>query len=203
MQRLTDFLKSRSRSFHQLPNETSDTDNNNAPSRVFFTNNKPHNVIPTDTASNSSSSKLSHSIAHSRLPKKTLPPRLPVTARKASLKEKAVQKEKAVPYTMVKSKSDLNTLKTYPDSFTILPSPKRSPSAGYNNKRRKNNEDDEDSVMDCEWIKPPAEKLYEAASAGDKYIDDSAYVMDHFGQHVSVPSSPIITDKIMVGSSHR
>lgn len=104
---------------------------------------------------------------------------------------------------MVKSKSDLNTLKTYPDSFTVLPSPKRSPSAGYNNKRRKNNEDDDDSLADFEWIKPPPEMLYEAATAADKYMDDPAYVTDHFGQHVSVPSSPIITDKIMVGSTHR
>lgn len=187
-----------SRSFHQLPNDTaSDTDNNNGPKRVFYNNNKPSNVIPQDTVSSSASSKLNHSVSHSRIPRKKPPPRLPVNARKAPQKDKT-------PYTMVKSKSDLNTLKTYPDSFTVLPSPKRSPSAGYNNKRRKNNDDDDDdSLADFEWIKPLPEKLYEAATAADKYMDEPTYITDHFGQHVSVPSSPIITDKIMVGSSHR
>lgn len=163
----------------------SDTDNNNRPARVFFTNNKPQNVIPLETTSNSSSSKLNHSIGHSKIPRK-----IPVNAQKT-------------PFTMVKSKSDLNSLKTYPDSFTIITSPKRSPSAGYENKRRKNNEEDEDSIMEFEWIKPPAEMLYEAATAGDKYLGEPTYVTDHFGTHVSMPSSPIVTDKIMVGSTHR
>lgn len=176
------------RSFKQISNETaSDTDNNNGPSRVFFKNNKPHNVIPRETTSTSSSSKLNHSVSHC----KQAPRKKPVSAQKT-------------PFTMVKSKSDLNSLKTYPDSFTIITSPKRSPSAGYNqNKRRKNNDDDDDSIMEFEWVKPPPEKLYEAANAGEKYLDDPAYISDHFGQHISVPSSPIVTDKIIVGSSHR
>lgn len=161
----------------------SDTDNNNGPSRKFFTNNKPHDVIPLETTSNSSSSKLNHSIGHSKIPRK-----IPV--------------DKS-PFTMVKSKSDLNNLKTYPDSFTIITSPKRSPSAGYQNKRRKRNEEDEDSIVDFEWIKPPAEKLYEAASAGDKYLGEPTYIPDHFGPYISLPSSPIMTDKIIVGSNHR
>lgn len=164
-------------------------------------------MIPLECTSNSSSSKskfstsklsasksrLNHSISHSKLP----------------LKKKPIQPNK-VPYTMVKSKSDLNTLKTYPDSFTIITSPKRSPSAGYNqNKRLKGTEEDDDSMMDYyEWVKPPTEKLYEAASTGDQKtfdpsFDESLYISDHFGQRISVPSSPIITDKIMIGSSHR
>ena len=163
----------------------SDTDNNNEPSRVFFNNNKPHNVIPIEITSNSSSSKLNHSIGHSKIPR-----RKPVNIQKS-------------PFTMVKSKSDLNSLKTYPDSFTIITSPKRSPSAGYQNKRRKSNEEDEDSIMDFEWIKPPPERLYEAASAADKYLGEPTYIPDHFGSHVSMPSSPIVTDKIIVGSTHR
>lgn len=104
---------------------------------------------------------------------------------------------------MVKSKSDLNSLKTYPDSFTIITSPKRSPSAGFDNKRRKDVEEDNDSIIEFEWIKPPAEKLYEAASVCEKYFDDPDFIGDHFGQRVSLPSSPIITDKIMIGSSNR
>lgn len=165
----------------------SDTDNNNGPTLTFYSNNKPSNVIPRDSTSTSSSSKLNHSVAHSKIPRK-----------------KPVAPAKNVPFTMVKSKSDLNTLKTYPDSFTIITSPKRSPSAGYDkNKRRKNGDDDDDSLMDCEWIKPPPEMLYEAANAGDKYLEEQTYVIDQFGKKVSVPTSPIVTDKIMVGSSHR
>jgi hypothetical protein len=200
-------------------------------------------VIPLDTTSNSSSqhskSKFNHSVAHSKLPKS---------------KKKPLASVQKTPYTMVKSKSDLNTLKTYPDSFTIVASPKRSPSAGYQNKRRKSvikrenaklkenanlkenvklKEDDDDSIMDFEWKKPPAEKLYEA---GRKYLDEPtyvpghfkepvpmsppAYLMDHFGtevqvpmtppfvidnygKQISMPTSPIITDRVMIGSSHR
>lgn len=211
------------RSFNQLSNETTtDTDNNNhRPARTFYANNKLNKVIPLECTSNSSSSRskfsasklpasksrLCHSISHSKLP----------------LKKKPMQPNK-VPYTMVKSKSDLNSLKTYPDSFTIVTSPKRSPSAGYNqNRRLKGTEEDDDSIMDYyEWVKPPPEKLYEAASAGDqrsfceqKYVglekdfgdqksfDEPLYISDHFGQRISVPSSPIITDKVMIGSSHR
>lgn len=155
---------------------------------MFYTNNKPHNVIPIDTASNSSSSKLTVSISHSKPPKK---------------KPSAVAKKS--PYAMVKSKSDLNnSLKTYPDSFTIVSSPKRSPSAGNQNTRRKNiNDDDDDSIMDFEWVKPPPEMLYEASKASEKHVEEPTYISDHFGQHVSMPTSPIITDKIIVGSSHR
>lgn len=190
-------------------------------------------MIPNDTTSNSSSSKskLNHSISHSRLTKAKKKP------------EVGVQKS---PYLTVKSKSDLNTLKTYPDSFTIVASPKRSPSAGYQNKRRKNlvdrknviekdnmkrKDDDDDSIMDFEWVKPPAEKLYEASR---KYLDEPAYVpkhfgepvpqeppayvLDHFGKEVpetppyvidnygkqiSMPTSPIITEKVNIGSSNR
>lgn len=183
-------------------------------------------MIPSDTTSNSSSSKskLNHSVAHSKLPK--------------TKKKPAVGVQKS-PYTMVKSKSDLNTLKTYPDSFTIVASPKRSPSAGYQNKRRKDviekangtlKEDDDDSIMDFDWVKPPAEKLYEASQ---KYLSEPTYVPGHFGEpvpmnppeyvldhfgkevpvtpyivdnygkQVSMPTSPIITDKVMIGSSNR
>jgi hypothetical protein len=197
---------------------------------MFYTNKKPHNVIPLDTTSNSSSSKskFNHSVAHSKLPK---------------AKKKPVASVQKSPYTMVKSKSDLNTLKTYPDSFTIVASPKRSPSAGYQNKRRKNviekanvklkpKEDDDDSIMDFEWVKPPAEKLYEASQ---RYLEEPTYVPGHFGEpvpmtppayvsdhlgkkvpmtppyvvegnygkQISMPTSPIITDRVMIGSSHR
>lgn len=156
-------------------------------------------MVLQDNTSTSSSSKLNHSVAHCKQP----PKKKPLATSKT-------------PFTMVKSKSDLNSLKTYPDSFTIISSPKRSPSAGYNqNKRRKNNEDDDDSIMDFEWVKPPPEKLYEAANSGEKYLGEPTYVpgekylgeptyiADHFGQHISIPSSPIVTDKIIVGSSHR
>lgn len=204
-------------------------------------------MIPLDVTSNSSSSKskLNHSVPHSKLPRpKKKPPA-------------SVQKS---PFTMVKSKSDLNTLKTYPDSFTIVASPKRSPSAGYQNKRRKNSnviekenlklnpkEDDDDSIMDFEWVKPTPEKLYEASK---KYLDEPTYVAGHFresvpktppkyvldhlgrevlvtppnhvmehfgkevsmtppfvvdnyGKQISMPTTPIITDKVMIGSSNR
>lgn len=158
---------------------------------MFFSNDKTNRVIPIETTtSNSSSSKLNHSVAHSKLQPK-----------KKTTKASAAAKNS--PYLLVKSKSDLNSLKTYPDSFTIITSPKRSPSAGFNNKRRKNEDEDEDSIIEFEWVKPPPEKLYEAANCGEKYLEEPAYIADHFGQKVSLPSSPIITDKIMVGSSHR
>lgn len=177
------------RGFHQISTETaSDTDNNNRRSRVSYPNKKPTIVIPLDTASNSSSSKskLNISISHSRPPKKRPP---------------AV---KPVQFTMVKSKSDLNSLRTYPDSFTIVTSPKRSPSAGYQNRRKKPNEEDDDSIMEFEWVKPPPELLYEAAKSDEMHNhDEPAYIPDHFGQLISMPTSPIITDKIMVGSSNR
>lgn len=180
------------RHFNQISTETaSDTDNNNVPPRVFYLNNKPNHVIPPDTTSNSSSSKLNHCVGHSKQPPK----------QKNAL-QKSTSEQKSH-FLTVKSKSDLNTLKTYPDSFTIITSPKRSPSAGYNSKRSRNNEEEDDSILEFEWIKPPAEKLYEAASAGEKYFDEPSYIADHFGQRVSVPTSPILTDKIMVGSNNR
>lgn len=117
-----------------------------------------------------------------------------------------------VPYTMVKSKSDLMSLKSYPESFTIVTSPRRSPSAGFKDtKRRKcgggKNDDDEDSVMDFEWVKPSPAKLLEAAQSvgGDDVdmVEETPYNTDIFGQHVSIPTTPILTDKVMVGSSHR
>lgn len=115
------------------------------------------------------------------------------------------------PYTMVKSKSDLLSLKSYPESFTIVTSPRRSPSAGFSeSKRRKSgNEEDEDSVMDFEWVKPSPSKLLEAAQSGvpeeeeEMNVEEPPYVTDIFGQHVSIPTTPILTDKVMVGSSHR
>lgn len=178
---------------------------------MFSSNQQQNRVIPTATSSTASSSKLNHSVAHSKLPLK----------KKASKSSASAKKS---PFLMVKSKSDLNALKTYPDSFTIIStqSPKRSPSAGFNSKRKKNEDEDDDSIIEFEWVKPPPEKLYEAASAAEKYLDEPAYtadhfgprvsekyldepayIADHFGQRVSLPSSPIITDKIMIGSSHR
>lgn len=209
------------------------------PAQTLFSINKPYNVIPNDTTSNSSASKskLHHTISHSNLAKPN--------------KKTVVNVPKKSPYLAVKSKSDLNTLKTYPDSFTIVASPKRSPSAGYQNKRRtkvidkssvngknslklkNDDEDDEDYMMDYEWVKPAAEKLYEASK---KYLDEPCYVgkhynervpqqekvpsymLDHFGkevpviptyttdnfdQQVSMVTSPIITEKVNIGSSNR
>ena len=200
---------------------TSDTDNNNGSSRSFYLNNRQNRVVPLDITSNSSSSKLNHSIAHTKSVRRKPPikplvktsgksttrpsPLLRRSLSRPSLKpppvKSVVQKN---PYALGgKSKSDLNSLKTYPDSFTILPSPKRSPSAGYTNKRQNSDEEDDDSVMDFEWVKPAAEKLYEAATTGDKYLGEPTFIADHFGQHVSVPTSPIITDKVKIGSSHR
>lgn len=149
--------------------------------------------IGLNSASTSSSSKLNHTVSHVIL-KKTKPP--PKTTKKN------------VPFTMVKSKSDLMSLKSYPESFTIVTSPKRSPSAGYTeSKRRKTcgKEDDDEEMMDYEWIKPPAAKLYEAAQVADAInsIEEPPYVTDVFGQHIAKPTTPILTDKVMIGSSHR
>jgi hypothetical protein len=145
-----------------------------------------------DSTSTTSSSKLNHSIALSK------------TKSKTSTTDRS-------PYLMVKSKSDLNSLKTYPDSFTILISPKRSPSAGYNNNNKRkpslggmgDDDDDDDSIIDIEWNRPAPEKLYEAAKAAEKQYEEQNFVIDEFGQHISVPTSPILTDKIIVGSRHR
>lgn len=116
-----------------------------------------------------------------------------------------------VPYTMVKSKSDLLSIKSYPESFTIVTSPRRSPSAGFKeSKRRKyaggNDDGDDDSIMDFEWAKPSAAMLLEAAQSGiadEEVHEEPPYITDSFGQHVSIPTTPILTDKVMVGSSHR
>ncbi|KAL7024761.1 hypothetical protein ACKWTF_013188 [Chironomus riparius] len=210
------------RSFHQISTEsTSSSDNNNnkkpvtvtiskssstkpsnakKPPRVPFLSkrNKTMSSIAINSASTSSSSKLNHTVSHVVL-KNTKPP-----ARKTK------DCKKDVPL-MVKSKSDLMSLNSYPEAFTIITSPRRSPSAGYcESKRRKiggrsNNDDDDDEMMEYEWVKPPAAKLYEAAQAADSVdnIEDPPFVVDIFGQHVSRPTTPILTDKVMVGSSHR
>jgi hypothetical protein len=128
------------------------------------------------------------------------------------------------PVKLVKSKSDMHSsLKTYPDSFTVLPSPKKSPSAGSNMKRRRTlggcEEDDDDSILDTDWIKPPAEKLFEVSSlrepdeeliekCGEDVCEETVeietkYAIDHYGQKVSMPTTPIITDRIMTGSRNR
>lgn len=112
---------------------------------------------------------------------------------------------------MVKSKSDLLSIKSYPESFTIVTSPRRSPSAGFKeSKRRKyaggNDDGDDDSIMDFEWAKPSAAMLLEAAQSGiadEEVHEEPPYITDSFGQHVSIPTTPILTDKVMVGSSHR
>lgn len=109
---------------------------------------------------------------------------------------------------MVKSKSDLMGLKSYPESFTVVTSPRRSPSAGFSeSKRRKcENDDDEDSIMDFEWVKPSPSKLLEAAQSvepDEMEVEETPYITDMFGQQVSIPTTPILTDKVMVGSSHR
>lgn len=167
-----------SRNINQISIE-SDSDISNVQS-------KPHNEITAEATSYCSSSKLYHSIGLSKI------------------SHKKPHDAKKFPFTMVKSKSDLNTLKAYPDSFTIISSSNlnRSPSDDYQDKRRKSNEEDDDSMMDFEWIKPPPDKLA-AASAGEKYLGEPTYNPDHFGTHVSMPSSPILTDKIIVGSTHR
>jgi hypothetical protein len=139
------------------------------------------------------------------------------------------------PVKLVKSKSDMHSLKTYPDSFTVLPSPKKSPSAGANVKRRRTlggcQDDDDDSILDSDWIKPPVEKLYEVSSLrkperptelleveckDEEIIEEcrkdvceetmeveTKYTIDHYGQKVSMPTTPIITERIMTGSRNR
>lgn len=184
-----------SRNSHQISTETcSDTENNISSSRTFYNNNVPSKNLVMDSTSAASSSKLNHSIAHS------IPSKIDLNASTMNRS----------PFLMVKSKSDLNSLKTYPDSFTILASPRKSPSAGYNNKNRRptlggvaGDDDDDDSIIDIEWNRPPPDKLYEAAKAAENLYEEPDYVIDEFGQHVSVPTSPILTDTVVVGSSHR
>lgn len=210
------------RKFHQISTEsTSDTsDNNNnisskstnitvssrnlsstkptnakKPPRAPFLSrrNKTMSSFALNSASTSSSSKLNHSVSH-------------VVLKNPRAAPKSVKK--SVPFTMVKSKSDLMSLKSYPESFTIVTSPKRSPSAGYcESKRRKtcDKDEDDDEMMDYEWIKPPAAKLYEAAQAAEAIedIEKPPCVNDIFGQQIVRPTTPILTDKVMIGSSHR
>lgn len=125
---------------------------------------------------------------------------------------------------LVKSKTS-HTLKTYPDSFTVLPSPKRSPSAGCLTKRRRSSdfEDDDSIQIETGWMKPSAEKLLEFASPHDderlsmdceielmgeeeednEELKNRKYNIDQFGQKVSMPTTPIITDRVKTGSKNR
>ena len=215
-----------SRSFHQISTEsTSSSDNNNnnkvqpvsttikitkcnstkpsnakKPPRVPFLSkrNKTMSSIALNSASTSSSSKLNHTVSHVVLKNTKAPARTAKTVKKV------------VPFTMVKSKSDLMSLKSYPESFTIVTSPRRSPSAGYcESKRRKiggcEGDEDDDDMMEYEWVKPPAAKLYEAAQAAENIenLEEPPFIVDDFGQHVYKPTTPILTDKVMVGSSNR
>jgi hypothetical protein len=154
-----------------------------------------------------SSSKLNHTVSHVDVTNSRKPPLL-------NNKKLPFKKSNATaPYTMVKSKSDLISLKSYPESFTIVASsPRRSPSAGFSeSKRRKMGEvdADEDSIMDFEWVKPAPAKLLEASQIGlnelqnEEEVEESLYITDALGQHISIPTTPILTDKVMVGSSHR
>ncbi|KAG5671702.1 hypothetical protein PVAND_001885 [Polypedilum vanderplanki] len=198
------------RKFHQISTETtSDTDNNNKyrtrkPQNFLQKRNKSKSALTLNiNSASSSSSKLNHTVSHVVLDKAK--PKLTRTVSKKNLPTQAP------PFTMVKSKSDLMSLKSYPEAFTIVTSPRRSPSAGAcESKRRKISkngivEEDDDSIMDYEWVTPPAAKLYEAAQMSDKIesIEEPPYITNIFGQHVSIPTTPILTDKVMIGSSHR
>lgn len=128
---------------------------------------------------------------------------------------------------LVKSKTE-HTLKTYPEAFTVLPSPKKSPSAGCLAKRRRSSDfDDGDSVqIESDWIKPPVDKMldfvtpreeemmeddcgdYEIELMGEEEEESDElkgrkYHIDQFGQKVSMPTTPIITDRVKTGSKNR
>lgn len=105
------------------------------------------------------------------------------------------------------------SLKTYPNSFTVVSSPfTRSPSAGGQKSRKpsvvQDKDEDGDSLMDFDWIKPAPEKLFEAAqykekeniyeSVDDKIVD---YDVDH--RDMSMPTTPILTDKVNIGNKNR
>lgn len=110
-------------------------------------------------------------------------------------------------------------LKTYPNSFTVVSSPfTRSPSAGGVKSRKpsilkdkdntKDEDGDGDSLMDFDWIKPAPEKLFEAAQYKEKEntyesIDDKIvdYDVDH--RDMSMPTTPILTDKVNIGPKNR
>lgn len=107
------------------------------------------------------------------------------------------------------------SLKTYPNSFTVVSSPfTRSPSAGGQKSRNpslvkdKDKDEDGDSLMDFDWIKPAPEKLYEAAQYKEKEntyesVDDNIadYDVDH--RDMSMPTTPILTDKVSIGPKNR
>lgn len=54
------------------------------------------------------------------------------------------------------------------------------------------NLEDDDEMMQMDWIRPPPEKLLEAA----KVVGDRDLMLVH-------PSSPIIVDNIKIGSQNR
>lgn len=153
------------------------------------------------------------------------PPKPPVSRTIRSQCSKPARKPPLPIVKLVKSKTE-HTLKTYPDSFTVLPSPKRSPSAGCITKHRKSSDyDDDDSIqIETGWVKPPAEKLLEFASIHDdderlsmdceielmgeeeednEELKNRKYNIDQFGQKVSMPTTPIITDRVKTGSKNR
>lgn len=90
---------------------------------------------------------------------------------------------------------DSNQLKTYPGAFTIISSPVASapptPMAMRHHRYLTHEDllDDFDDFED-EWIKPPIDKLLEAGQV----LDD---------QMITHPTSPILTDKIMIGADNR
>ncbi len=87
-----------------------------------------------------------------------------------------------------RSKTD-NNLKGYPTAFKIIPSPVASAPPTPRMSRRKfiPKQTSDDDNMETEWFKPPPEKLREAMS----------YKM------MSLPTSPIITNRIRIGSENR
>lgn len=178
-----------SRNFNEISIETTtDTENNNE-TRIYYNNKNPAAIKPTkpklQTKSPSTSSKFSkfnNSVTH-------------------SAQSSTKQTPKTTPYTLVKSKSDLMSLKTYPNSFTIVSSPfTRSPSAGGQKTRKptldKEKDEDGDSLMDFDWIKPAPEKLYEAAQYKEKDYDVDP-------RDMSMPTTPILTDKVNIGNKNR
>lgn len=111
---------------------------------------------------------------------------------------------------MVKSKSDLISLKSYPESFTIVTSPRLQSSNNCGQSKRSktsdiyddDDDDEEQSIMKSEWITPSNLKLYEAASTKDVNENENPLYINDIVQGISNPTTPILTDKIMTGS-HR
>lgn len=228
---------------------SSDITENQNPSTVFYLNNKPDNVIRLETTSNSTSScskqlsKFNRSKSQTRIPTRrgtslgflrpkkrqpvVAPMKPPVSRTIKSQCSKLTannnnnsKKPPLPPVKLVKSKSDMHSLKTYPDSFTVLPSPKKSPSAGANTKRRRTlggcEDDDDDSILDTDWVKPPPEKLFEVSSVRESVVEkgvdedddceemlETKYSIDQYGQRISMPTTPIISDRIITGSKNR